>query len=182
MLDNKLIYFVVGEYGTHTKRPHYHALLFNTGINSQEVLLNLIYLAWTNEKGESKGFAHCGNVTMESIRYVAGYMEKGIDGEVLDENIQREFNLMSKGIGKEYIKHNFYYHQENEKFTYKNGKKDEPLPRYYKERIFSDADRQAYVEKVEASIPKRTPTEEKNNIRARIERIRALNNLKSKRK
>ena len=27
--DDKLVYFAVGEYGTITKRPHYHAIIFN---------------------------------------------------------------------------------------------------------------------------------------------------------
>lgn len=181
-LENKIKYFAVGEYGENTKRPHYHILLFNSGIDNPEVLRNIIYTSWTNEKNESKGFCHIGNVTIDSIRYVSGYMQKNPDGEILQENIQREFNLMSKGIGKDYIKHNFYYHRENEKFTYKIGKVDTSLPRYYRERIFSDEDRRAYAAKVVEELPKRTATEEKNHREALSNRINSIKKLKTPRK
>ncbi|AXH78089.1 MAG: replication initiator protein [Microviridae sp.] len=178
----KVKYFAVGEYGETTKRPHYHLLIFDTGIDSPKVLQNVIYTSWIDKNDESKGFCHVGDVTPDSIRYVSGYMEKDQNGEILSEKVQREFRLMSKGIGENYLINSKNYHLSNEKFTYKIGKVDAPLPRYYRDRIFSEQQREAYAARVVESIPKRSPTEEKNHREALANRISSIKKLKTKRK
>ncbi|AXH75793.1 MAG: replication initiator protein [Microviridae sp.] len=182
LLETRISYFAVGEYGSQTKRPHYHILLFNTGVDNKEVLLSLLQLAWTDSKSDGKGFIHTGSVTPQSIRYVSGYMEKGINGEAVSEEIQREFNLMSKGIGKEYLEKNFFYHFENEKITYRYKGIEKPLPRYYRDKIFQPNDRERIFQKIADSKPKRTASQEKDDIRSRIQRIRAKKQLKTERK
>lgn len=91
-----LRYFLVGEYGEKSLRPHYHALLFGIGWNERSV--ELLNQTW------GKGFVQCGNVTPQSIRYTVGYVLKkltkvGPDGRV------PEFARMSRmpGIGHGFV-------------------------------------------------------------------------------
>jgi len=61
--DLKLRYFIAGEYGSQTKRPHYHAIVFNL-----QIPVHKLQEIW------KKGFVHCGRVTGASIRYVTKYI------------------------------------------------------------------------------------------------------------
>jgi len=63
---NKLRYYLVGEYGDHTQRPHYHAAIFGIGPESRA----LIESTW------GKGHVHVGDLTKDSSAYVAGYVTK----------------------------------------------------------------------------------------------------------
>lgn len=84
-------YYVVGEYGSHTWRPHYHALLFGVrdGYGVRE--------SWPF------GFVHVSGVGPESIAYVAGYSVKRMTryGDVRLGGRCPEFGRMSlkPGIG-----------------------------------------------------------------------------------
>ena len=62
-------YFAVGEYGDHTLRPHYHALLF--GVGDAE----LVRSCW------SSGHVYVGDVTPAAAAYCVGYVTKGIRGK-----------------------------------------------------------------------------------------------------
>lgn len=63
-----LRYYAVGEYGGRTKRPHYHALLFNGQLSDVE-------LAWSRD-GRPLGSIHAGQVTGASVGYCLKYMHK----------------------------------------------------------------------------------------------------------
>jgi len=62
-------YFYVGEYGEHTKRPHYHAIIFSDQKLPFQIGLNS-HPKWPH------GFVHTGNVTPQSMAYVARYSLK----------------------------------------------------------------------------------------------------------
>lgn len=57
-------YYTVGEYGTQTKRPHYHSIMFNL----QGELLSELPRIWGN------GLVHHGQVSQASIHYVTKYV------------------------------------------------------------------------------------------------------------
>lgn len=63
---SKVRYFLVGEYGELTLRPHFHAALFGLGPEAQEIVSE----SW------SKGFVLLGDLTLQSAQYVAGYVTK----------------------------------------------------------------------------------------------------------
>lgn len=59
-------YYAVGEYGDKSQRAHYHAALF--GISPQDA--SILQTTW------GKGFIYCGELTIQSAQYVAGYVVK----------------------------------------------------------------------------------------------------------
>jgi len=85
---NKIKYYAVGEYGGRTKRPHYHAIIFNGNV---ELMQN----AWPF------GQLHYGDVSGASVGYTLKYITKP-KTVPLHRNDDRtpEFSLMSKGLGK----------------------------------------------------------------------------------
>lgn len=137
----KLKYFACGEYGSRTFRPHYHALLFN-------VIPELIEKCWSID-GEPIGLVHIGTVTEDSIAYNTKYIMKAIceyqDQFIDDRSFQREFALMSKGIGKGYSDNESIKRYHNK--IMENCVRDEkgfitPMPRYYKDKLFNDEKRE----------------------------------------
>lgn len=95
----KLRYFLTGEYGEKTKRPHYHAIIFGhdflggaTSLRNHEFENRILDAIWRHGK------VVIGTVTPESCAYVAGYVQKKIKET-------DTFSLMSKfpPIGKEWV-------------------------------------------------------------------------------
>lgn len=178
--SSKLTYYAVGEYGERYKRPHYHVILFNLNEKDDYYIYNAISESWKDEKGY-KGFIHIGDVNEASIRYVAGYLEKGILGEKIEEKIVREFSLMSKNLGINYIKNNKNYHEKNKSFIYRNNGFEKTLPRYYREKIFSKDDLTKWGETIRISLGKKTIKEEQDEYDMKKYRILAKKQLKPKR-
>lgn len=150
-LKEKVRYFVVGEYGSKTWRPHYHMLLF--GIKKTDIELQKYLL----EKWQ-KGRIDIGTVTPASIRYCTNYMiqKAGFKNEI----IEPPFALMSKGIGSEYITKHKKFHQSDLKRNYlvfEDGQKSR-LPRYFRKKLYSkptrDIQNKEIVEKMEEQTEK----------------------------
>lgn len=131
-------YFAVGEYGGVTVRPHYHAVIFNATEQS-------IIQAWTLD-GTPIGHTHFGGVTGASIGYTLKYMMKPgkIPMHANDDRVP-EFQLMSKGLGENYISESMNrWHLadlENRMYCNVDGKKI-AMPRYYKDRIYTQPERE----------------------------------------
>lgn len=89
----KCRYFLVGEYGDRTYRPHYHLILY--GVSSAES--ELLSSSWT------LGFVHVGTPDPAALSYVCGYVTKKMTSKK-DPRLNGkppEFTLMSRkpGIG-----------------------------------------------------------------------------------
>lgn len=94
-----LRYFAAGEYGTKTRRPHYHALIFGQDFLANSYPINdKLYLSEIVNDTWGMGFTSVGPVTMESCMYVAGYATKKLGDK-------DTFNLMSRrpGIGHTWL-------------------------------------------------------------------------------
>lgn len=140
-------YYLVGEYGGRTGRPHYHALLFNA-------VQELIQPAWNN------GQIHYGEVSGASVGYTLKYMSK-TSKIPLHRNDDRtpEFSLMSKRLGENYLTQEMIqWHQKNltqrMHCCIEDGKKIS-MPRYYKDKVYSKEQRKAVGAKARIEMEKR---------------------------
>lgn len=120
-----LRYYAVGEYGTRTQRPHYHAIIFNLHLNAAQRLP----FVWV------KGHVQVGTVTPASIHYVTKYV---INKPGDYPGRAPPFALMSRrpGIGHNYLAtHTLWHLAGMRNYTQVNGVISR-LPRYYKDKIF----------------------------------------------
>jgi len=146
-LDGKSIkYYAVGEYGGRSARPHYHVILFNAKIE-------LIQPAW------GLGSIHYGEVSGASVGYTLKYISKPskIPAHAKDDRIP-VFSLMSKGIGANYLSAAMVkWHRDKiweRGYCNAEAGKKIAIPRYYRERIYSDDERHflATLHKVRADV------------------------------
>lgn len=112
--QDHLRYYICGEYGSTTKRPHIHGIIFGLHLDDVEetrfksVNNDVVLYSAKFEKIWGKGFAELGTVTPASCSYVSRYvMKKAFSDTNMDcdkYGIEREFNLMSRkpGIGRKF--------------------------------------------------------------------------------
>lgn len=161
-----LRYFVCGEYGDKTLRPHYHMCLYGYW-PSDSVQSNSVYSEHTVYKSESlasvwgKGFADFGDITPQSAAYTASYVLKkwhGQDHEGRYERVtefgevrtvEREFAHMSlkPGIGASWFQKYFpeVMHSGWDAVRVVDGFK--PVPRYFQTLYegIDDLDQEAFL-------------------------------------
>lgn len=131
-------YYACGEYGGRTSRPHYHIILFNAK-------LELINAAW------NLGGIFYGQVSGASVGYCLKYMCKNKKQmKSWLQGRQREFALMSKGLGVSYLSEvNCNWHIadiNNRMYCNIDGGKKISMPRYYKEKLYLENERSAINE------------------------------------
>lgn len=144
-------YYLAGEYGTKGKRPHYHAIIFGLGPEQ----LDPDYFVYGGKSGGttgvekrhtplsrlwSKGLVHVGEVTRESIQYVAGYVTKKFTKK--GDGYEPEFSLMSRkpGIGARAVDEisatlQQYHLEEKTKRQLRIDGKTWPLGRYLQGKL-----------------------------------------------
>lgn len=135
-----LRYYTVGEYGSNTLRPHYHSIMFNL----HKATVARLPEIW------KKGFVHVGEVSQASIHYVTGYVVnrvKGLEGK------QDPFALMSKGLGKNYLESNGWWHKGDvlRSYVMHDGFKQR-LPRCYRDKLFSIREKEAIAKELVSTM------------------------------
>lgn len=132
-------YYVAGEYGDDSWRPHYHAIIFDASKDD-------IDKAW------GLGHIDCGQVTGASIRYTAKYIckEKRIPVHAKDDRVQ-EFSLMSLRLGSNYLTDEIVnWHKQNQlSYVILEGGFKQALPRYYRDKIFTEEEKAKINDKVQ---------------------------------
>lgn len=109
-------YYASGEYGSHTFRPHYHAIVFGLSvedfddriIHGRNELGQRHYISPTLEKIWSNGFTMLAEVSWLTCAYVARYVQKKVfQGTQLTDmlGVDPEFSLSSRrpGIGARWL-------------------------------------------------------------------------------
>lgn len=147
VIPEPIRFFGVGEYGDINFRPHYHIILY--GVNSADT--HSVEACWPF------GFVYLGDVTRESINYVAKYTLKkafGVDAEFYKlKGCIPEFSLMSRrpGIGSAFVKQHRDFIRENG-FLVVDGNKV-GMPRFYQDRCFHEDEKEKmyYLKQVFAS-------------------------------
>lgn len=130
LTNDKIVYYACGEYGARTYRPHYHAIVFN--LHPSLMLDAPVSNIW------KMGHCRFDDCNIKTIQYVTKYVMKA--GREPLNGKEREFSLMSKGIGKNFLTPQMKkYYQENQipYVVWKDGQKLS-MPRYYKEKIFDE--------------------------------------------
>lgn len=137
----KIKHYTCGEYGDRYGRPHYHSIIF--GESDRDIISS----KW--------GYGHVdvGSVSIKSIRYVAGYIDKKFDGELekeiyTDRGKESVFKLQSNGFGKDYLLENYEQIKDSGVITVMGVPIS--IPRYY-------------LKLIEKNFPEEMP-----NIRERI--------------
>lgn len=150
--DMPLRFYMCGEYGGKTFRPHYHFLLYNLGFHDEKLykvtstghkLFNSDSLSsfWSDpDTGESMGYVVHGDVTVGSAGYVSRYCTKKHDPSyglpVYNRDTGKflvpEFTQMSRrpGIAYEWFKRYGLGVYPDDKVVMGNGLFYKP-PRYY---------------------------------------------------
>lgn len=124
----KIVYYAVGEYGSKTHRPHYHAILLNVD-NPENI-----------PKAWQLGFTYAPPLaSIDGIGYVLKYISKPknkITGK------QPEFSLMSKGIGKNYLTQAVKrYHSQTQNCYINDNGYNKSMPKYYKDKLYNTEQR-----------------------------------------
>lgn len=130
----KIKYFLVGEYGSKTHRPHYHAITFN--VSPEEI-----------EKHWTHGQVHVVPMNEKTTYYTLKYALKRANKWKKNEHDDRfvEKALMSRGLGLDFLTENMvkFYHTDVSRPVIMLGNKKLPLPRYYRDKLFTDAQKMA---------------------------------------
>lgn len=127
----KVKYYACGEYGSDSHRPHYHAVIFGA---TEDGVLD----SW------NCGHVHFMPFGPATARYVTNYLCKSAG---LDFGLrQPEFSVMSKGLGKSYLTPEMIsWHEQNRaNYCVNPGGVRQAMPRYYKDRIFDQNERQKF--------------------------------------
>lgn len=154
LTNTQIKYYAAGEYGSKTMRPHYHIILFNAKKSEIEK-------AWTLEN-KPLGSIYIGSVSGASVGYTLKYISK--QGKIpmhKNDDRKKEFSLMSKGLGKNYLTENIInWHKdiltERMYVPLKDNKKI-AMPRYYKDKIYTEAEKSRISRYIESVL------EEENN-------------------
>lgn len=99
----RLRFYMCGEYGENTQRPHYHACLFSAFFADRRKIGELpsgsdLYTSPTLEQLWGYGNVSIGDVTFESAGYVARYITKKVTGP----NADQHYELMDPLSGEIY--------------------------------------------------------------------------------
>lgn len=126
-------YYLISEYGSRTKRAHYHAILFGVDtysfsrIHKKKSLEEIIQTEWGN------GNIKVDNINPQRINYVAEYH---IGKYFNPPHSNKNFVLMSKGLGLNYVILNQKIHTNENSMYYREKNYKKALPRYYKEKLY----------------------------------------------
>jgi len=120
--EDRISYYLCGEYGERTERPHYHAVLYGAGFLDRDLLTRRsgapVYTSDSLELAWSGGLCELTGLTYGAARYVAGYVRKKVrqrdrpdhytrvdpaTGELVE--LEREYGRMSRrpAIGRRWI-------------------------------------------------------------------------------
>lgn len=132
----QLRFYGVGEYGSNTRRPHYHLAIFGIGPEYHDYVSKI----W------GKGHVLCGDLNKNSARYITGYIIQKMtkEGDPRLQGLKPEFFRSSRrpGIGlpaifeiAKNIRKNKSYENGGVIREFKYGKKTLPLGGYLTHKL-----------------------------------------------
>lgn len=138
----KLKYYMCGEYGDKTERPHYHAILFGWFPHDAVIAdnnpgaANPLWRSAFLEEVWGLGRVLVGHVTESSAAYVARYTMKKLHAQEADHAYKETerippYTAMSKGIGARYFADYQTEIYSNDNVLRENDLQPVSVPRYY---------------------------------------------------
>lgn len=189
--DNKLRFFMCGEYGSHTIRPHYHAIIFGLHLDDlvpykQNDRGDWLYNSPWLESIWKKGFVVVGDVNYESCSYTARYVLKKANTDMTSvfeaAGIQPEFTLMSRrpGIGAKFLEdHKDFWISDHYYLATRDGSVSVGKPRYFMKLAQKAQDEKYYRYKLrKTSIQDSYTDESDRELKVRDTSLDYLNQLK----
>lgn len=164
--DRPIKYLLSGEYGDHTARKHWHAVIFGLGYSDCVWLGGKPHIPVVTAAWQNKGHIVIGSAESGSISYVAGYCLKKYGSfsryklhEMDEMGIMPPRRYFSRGLGASWLD----AHRDellDTKTTRLNlllgsGPVSIPMPRYFIERLVGKARKARDLEETlhEAGIP-----------------------------
>lgn len=159
LAPQKISYLACGEYGSLTRRPHYHAAVFNYWPKDAKPYKHnevgdMLYTSNELQKIWGKGFIIIGNTTYESAAYIARYVYKkayGADKFPIKNGKEPEFITSSK---RPAIAKNYYFEpykwlkiirNNGVLIPTKTGVKLKPIPQYLRQKWKENAREDYYI-------------------------------------
>lgn len=198
----RIRYFMCGEYGDQSNRPHYHAMLFGYECKDKRKHSgkedSTLYTSETLEKTWGFGHVLFGSVTWASAAYVARYVIKKRNGEhaaewyrTVDKDTGETFERLPEyinmstqpGIGRQFYE-NFKTDIYPSDFTVTAGKRKK-VPAYYDRLLEKDSPDDHSAIKSGRKQRAREPARKENStpdrlvVREAVQKAR-LNQLKRK--
>lgn len=154
--NDNIRYFMSGEYGGKTFRPHYHAIIFGLHLTDLQKYKTVreggeyytyynsdaLQSCWRDPAGNDIGFVVVGEVTWNTCAYTARYVMKKLKGEAASSyqafGLEPEFSLMSRrpGIARQYYEdHPDLFEFDKINVSTPTGGKSFRPPRYF-EKLF----------------------------------------------
>lgn len=157
----KIRFYLAGEYGDQTLRPHYHAIIFGLGLSdisdvqlfSRNDLGQPFYVSSWMQEIWTHGHVLLADVNWKVCAYVGRYVTKKLNGDAAvsysERNVIKEFALMSRkpGLGREYLD----LHPDCLDYQFINLSTSEgglkiSIPQYYLKQLeLTDPDRYANI-------------------------------------
>lgn len=149
--DAKLKYYIAGEYGDMTMRPHYHIIMFNLHNElKKDIKLKDGKITDVFTQIWKKGNTTIDECNMATLTYSTKYIMKQRKHRKAFQEVQLEppFSLMSKGLGLNWLTPEMKrkIHNEVQLFATFNGIKI-PLPRYFRDKIFTSNEDKSRVKR-----------------------------------
>lgn len=141
--SKKLKYYMCGEYGSKTQRPHYHAILFNCSDQ------NLIHDTW------GLGKTHLGTATGDSMAYCLKYINKQpIIPQHRRDDREKEFSTQSKNLGSSYLSPAVLQFHRSHPYDLRVQNKEYKIsmPKYYRLRIWNDTERRQQIPVIKSAV------------------------------
>lgn len=159
LAPQKISYLACGEYGSLTRRPHYHAAVFNYWPKDakpykRNEVGDMLYTSEKLQKIWGNGFIIIGNITYESAAYIARYVYKkayGADKFPIKNGKEKEFITSSKrpAIAKSYYFEPYKWlkiiRNNGVLIPTKTGVKLKPIPQYLRQKWKENARKDYYT-------------------------------------
>lgn len=164
-------YFACGEYGDKTKRPHYHAIIFNEDFRSSRYTYTINDSMYGNKELENlwgQGQVSISDLNENRAFYTAGYVTKKI-------NDQDTFALMSyrPPLGKEWLRKNYDNVRRNKNIVIQG--KEYPIPTKYFEWLRGVEE----IDKIKAELQEEIKPLNDQKLRAKRANYIAKQNLRN---